>query len=74
MNYYLNHDLEQKNLNTDDKTSAKSPRFNNDCGCRWVTIVKMVGDFSGILNLVGDRSPMTPMVVKPMLLSNKMYH
>ena len=42
-------------------------RFNNDCGCRWVTIVKMVGDFSGILNLVGDRSPMTPMVVKPML-------
>ena len=28
----------------------------------------MVGDFSPILNLVGDRSPMTPMVVKPMHL------
>jgi len=27
---------------------------------------KMVGDFSGILNLVGDRSPMTPMVAKPL--------
>jgi hypothetical protein len=36
------------------------------CGCRWVTIEKMVGDFSEILNLVGDRSPMTPMVAKPL--------
>ena len=25
-----------------------------------------MGDFSGILNFVGDRSPMTPMVATPM--------
>jgi len=30
---------------------------------------KMVGDFSGILNLVGDRSPMTPMVAKPLMMT-----
>jgi hypothetical protein len=31
------------------------------CGCPLVTIFYFVGDFFGFLNLVGDRSPMTPM-------------
>src|SRR6218665_192356 len=30
----------------------------------------MVGDFSGISNLVGDRSPMTPTVVQPLDSTN----
>jgi len=38
-------------------------------GVLWVTIAKMVGDFSGISNLVVDRSPMTPTVVQPLDLN-----